>query len=210
VPPTPAGGREFIWRQDSVWQSFESRFVSARAAIEEVMLQQPEAMDRLQFGASTESVGRSVTPGTASNGVTLHSGDILVSRGGFPTSALIARGNDDPGNFSHIALVHVDRATRAISVVEAHIEAGVSVSTADACLADKKLRVMVLRPRAKLPAMQRDPMLPHRAASAMLARAEAEHIPYDFGMDYTDPEEVDAGASLQIAWYTVPVARVQR
>jgi hypothetical protein len=158
-----------------------------RAAVEEVMLQQPEAADRLALGAATDRVARSATPSAESNGVTLHSGDILVSRGGFPTSALIARGNDYPGNFSHIALVHVDSATREISVVEAHIEAGVAISTADAYLADKKLRVMVLRPRADLPALQRDPMLPHRAASAMLARARAGHIPYDFRMDYTDP-----------------------
>ncbi len=161
-----------------------------RAAVEEVMLQQPEATDRLVTGASTSTVGRSVTPSAESNGVTLHSGDILVSRGGFPTSALIARGNDYPGNFSHIALVHVDSTTRAISVIEAHIEAGVAVSSADKYLADKKLRVMVLRPRADLPAVQQDPMLPHRAASAMLARARREHIPYDFTMDYTDPSRL--------------------
>jgi hypothetical protein len=84
----------------------------------------------------------------------------------------------------------VDSATHAISVIEAHIEAGVAVSTADQYLADKKLRVMVLRPRADLPALQRDPMLPHRAASAMLARARREHIPYDFTMDYTDPSRL--------------------
>ena len=32
----------------------------------------------------------------------------MPSAGGAATSALIARGNDFPGNFSHIALVHVD------------------------------------------------------------------------------------------------------
>lgn len=299
VPPAPPRGEEFAWRQDSVWQSLEARFVQARAvpctdsvvarrqlqslsdavqrldvealdpraapfdsvesaffavapsvaacgplvsdyvalhgrlreavkaqslrwdvsssaarnrlyrtlyggraAVEEVMLQQPDAVDRLQLGATTAVVGYSITPSAESNGVTLHSGDMLVSRGGFPTSALIARGNDYPGNFSHIALVHVDSATRAISVVEAHIEAGVSVSTADAYLADKKLRVMVLRPRADLPAMQRDPMLPHRAASAMLARAEAEHIPYDFAMDYTDPSALFCSEVASSAYAT--------
>lgn len=299
VPPAPAGGRPFVWQQDSVWQSLEARFVAARAtgcadstgtrgalelldaavtrlalsaldpgaaqfdtvqhaffavapnvaacgalvpsyvalhgrlreavkaqslqwdvssdaardrlyrtlyggraAVEEVMLQQPEAATRLQLGASTDSLGRSVTPSAVSNGVIIHSGDILVSRGGFPTSALIARGNDYPGNFSHIALVHVDSATRRISVVEAHIEAGVSVSTADAYLADKKLRVMVLRPRADLPALARDPMLPHRAASAMLARADTEHIPYDFAMDYTDPSALFCSEVASAAYAT--------
>lgn len=190
--------REAIKAQSRAWDvnTTEARdrlyraLYGGRAAVEEVMLQQPDATDRLVTGVSTATVGRSVTPRATSNGVTLHSGDILVSRGGFPTSALIARGNDYPGNFSHIALVHVDSATHAISVIEAHIEAGVAVSTADKYLADKKLRVMVLRPRADLPALQRDPMLPHRAASAMLARAQREHIPYDFSMDYTDPSRL--------------------
>jgi len=45
---------------------------------------------------------------------------------------------------------------------------------------------MVMRPRDDLPALVRDPMLPHRAASAMLARARRAHIPYDFAMDYHD------------------------
>jgi len=157
-----------------------------RAAVEEVMLQQPARTSPLLLGSDAPSA----TPSAESNGVTLHSGDILVSRGGYPTSALIARGNDYPGNFSHIALVHVDSATRAISVIEAHIEIGVVVGTADQYLADKKLRVMLLRPRADLPALQRDPQLPHRAASAMLARARGGHIPYDFEMDYTDPSRL--------------------
>ena len=125
-----------------------------------------------------------------SNGVTLHSGDILVSRGGYPTSALIARGNDYPGNFSHIAFVHVDSATHEISVIEAHIERGVVVATADQYLADKKLRVMLLRLRPDLPALLRDPMLPHRAAASMLQRARTEHVPYDFTMDYADPSQL--------------------
>jgi len=184
-----------------------------RATVEEVMLQQPDATQRLVHGSALDAA-RSHAPSAESNGVTLHSGDILVSRGGFPTSALIARGNDYPGNFSHIALVHVDSATRAISVIEAHIEAGVSVSSAEKYLADKKLRVMVLRVRSDVPAVQKDPMLPHRAASGMLARAQAGHIPYDFTMDYADPSRLfcsevassayrDAGLTLWMGLSTI-------
>lgn len=157
-----------------------------RAAAEEVMLQQPERAPALVRGSPAPSA----TPSAEIRGVTLHSGDILVSRGGYPTSALIARGNDYPGNFSHIALVHVDSASRAITVVEAHIELGVAITTADGYLADKKLRVMVLRPRAELPALVADPLLPHKAATAMLERARREHIPYDFTMDYTDASKL--------------------
>lgn len=157
-----------------------------RAAVEELMLQQPSTTTVLSRAASVPSA----TPSAVVQGVTVHSGDILVSRGGYPTSALIARGNDYPGNFSHIALVHVDAETRAVTVIEAHIELGVAITTAEGYLADKKLRVMLLRPRADLPLLQANPQLPHIAATVMLTRARAEHIPYDFTMDYTDPSRL--------------------
>ena len=182
--------REAIKWQSTTWD-MSSRDVrdrlyrslyGSRAAVEEVMLQQSDSVQGLFIGSAVPSS----TPSATSNGVTLHSGDILVSRGGYPTSALIARGNDYPGNFSHIAFVYVDSATREISVIEAHIERGVAIASADQYLADKKLRVMLLRPRFDLPALQRDPLLPHRAASRMLQRARTEHIPYDFAMDYGD------------------------
>jgi hypothetical protein len=48
----------------------------------------------------------------------------------------------------------------------------------------------VLRLRPDLPSIAADPMLPHRAASAMLARVRAGHIPYDFAMDYADPAKL--------------------
>ena len=182
--------REAIKWQSTTWD-LTSRAVrdrlyqslyGSRAAVEEVMLQHQGSVETLFIGSDVPSA----TPSAISNGVVLHSGDILVSRGGYPTSALIARGNDFPGNFSHVALVHVDSATREISVIEAHIERGVVVATADQYLADKKLRVMLLRLRPDLPALQRDPMLPHRAAAAMLRRARTGHIAYDFAMDYGD------------------------
>ncbi|WKW10957.1 YiiX/YebB-like N1pC/P60 family cysteine hydrolase [Pseudogemmatithrix spongiicola] len=157
-----------------------------RAAVEEVILQQPRMVPALVQDAEVASA----TPSAVVQGVLLHSGDILVSRGGYPTSALIARGNDYAGNFSHIALVHIDPATRAVSVIEAHIELGVAVTTAEGYLADKKLRVMLLRPRPDLPALIADPQLPHKAAQAMLDRAQREHIPYDFAMDYQDPAKL--------------------
>src|SRR4030042_658237 len=106
--------------------------------------------------------------------------------GGAPTSALIARGNDYPGNFSHIAFVYVDPGTHEAKIVESHIEIGVVVSTVEEYLKDKKLRVMLLRPRADLPQIMKDPMLPHKAAEFAYKRANEEHIPYDFAMDYKD------------------------
>lgn len=188
-----------------------------RAAVEEAMLQHPEGIVTLLAGTNEPSA----TPAAMSNGVEVHSGDIIVSRGGAPTSALIARGNDYPGNFSHVALVHVDAVTHVISVIEAHIEVGVVIATLDEYLADRKLRMMLLRPRSDLAAMQQDPMLPHRAATAVRDRARAGHIPYDFTMDYRDPSRLfcsevassayhDAGVDLWMGISTISGTGLRR
>src|SRR5436189_653455 len=161
-----------------------------RGAVEEVMLHHPDSVTALLEGRHEPSA----TPAATVHGVEIHSGDILVSRGGYPTSALIARGNDYPGNFSHVGLVHVDGVSHVASVIEAHIERGVAVSTADAYLRDKKLRIMVLRLRADLAPLLVDPLLPHRAASLALERAQSGHIAYDFDMDYTDPSRLFCSA----------------
>jgi hypothetical protein len=155
----------------------------SRAASEEVMLQVPAG----SFAACVSCYDEpSQTPYDTILGVKIHSGDILVSRGGAPTSALIARGNDYPGNFSHVALVYVDSLTRRTSIIESHIENGVAIATPEDYLRDTKLRIMVLRLRSDLPLLVKDPMLPHRAASFGLRDAQARHIPYDFAMDFTD------------------------
>jgi hypothetical protein len=173
-PPDAALTRERIYRL----------LYGARAAVEEVLLQSPHVTNALQVNPT---IGHPATPGAEVRGVMVHSGDILVSRGGAATSALIARGNDFPGNFSHIALVHVDEQTKKISVIEAHIESGVGVRPIEAYLAETKLRIMLLRLRSDLPALAADPMLPHKAASLALSDALARHIPYDFAMDQADP-----------------------
>ncbi len=154
-----------------------------RAAIEEAMLQAPASSIPALSLCRDEP---SQAPSVVVRGVRIHSGDVLLSRGAAPTSALIARGNDFPGNFSHVALVHVDPSTSQVSVIEAHIEKGVSVATIDEYLRDTKLRVMVLRLRAELPALVAKPSLPHEAASRALADARAGHIPYDFAMNCED------------------------
>ena len=154
-----------------------------RAALEEVMLQAPPGVLPPLVRGDDEL---SVTPSAEVLGVKVHSGDILVSRGGAPTSALIARGNDYPGNFSHVALLHIDERSHTTSVVEAHIERGVAVSSLADYLKDVKLRVMVLRLRSDLPKVIADPLLPHRAAGAALEETRRRHIPYDFQMDFAD------------------------
>jgi len=152
-----------------------------RTAVEEVILQMPPDS---QPGTTTPGTNEpSVTPSSTLLDVTIRSGDILVSRGGAPTSALIARGNDFPGNFSHVALVYIDAVTRQPQLIESRIERGVTVSSLDDYMRDTKLRIMVLRLRADLPALRADPLLPHRAAEAALRRSLAHHIPYDFALD---------------------------
>ncbi len=152
----------------------------ARAALEEIMLQtESDTLSPLLVCCDEPSA----TASTRILGVDIHSGDILISRGGAPTSALIARSNNFQGNFSHSALVYVDPGTSLAKILESHIERGTTISTSEDYLRDTKLRVMVLRPRGDLPALAADPALPHRAASMALEEAQARHIPYDFEMD---------------------------
>jgi hypothetical protein len=155
-----------------------------RAALEEVMLQVPGSQLQPLLLGENEPFA---TPAAKVAGVELHSGDILISRGGAATSALIARGNDFTGNFSHVALVHVEERTHAVSVIESHIESGVGVFPIERYLTDTKLRIMVLRLRADLPALMADPQLPHKAATKAMNDASRQHIPYDFAMDFNDP-----------------------
>jgi hypothetical protein len=174
-----------------------------RAAAEEVLLQMPQsAVPPLVAGDDEPSQ----TPDTTVLEVRIHSGDILVSRGGTPTSALIARGNDFPGNFSHIALVFVDPETKVPLIIESHIERGVTVSTLWEYLEDVKLRVMILRLRADLPAMVKDPMLPHKAATQALAAARRKHVPYDFAMDIHDTSRMFCSEVVSHAYSTLGIA----
>lgn len=154
-----------------------------RAAAEEVLLQ----TDSQPFEAAMKVKDEpSVVPFTSIFGIKVHSGDLLVSRGGAEVSALISRGNNYPGNFSHVALIYVQENTNIPYLVEAHIEKGVAVSSAAQYIRDAKLRFMVLRPRADLPQLKVDPLLPHKAAKLAYDKAIQRHIPYDFKMNFYD------------------------
>ncbi|HCI70541.1 MAG TPA: hypothetical protein DHV30_08075, partial [Balneola sp.] len=155
-----------------------------RATVEEVLLQSEEPIDPVLYVKEEESQ----TPATNILGIKVHSGDLLVSRGGAEVSALISRGNDYPGNFSHVALIYVEEGTNIPYLIEAHIERGVAIATLEEYIKDRKLRFMVLRPRADLSEMQKNPMLPHIAAKEMFEEVQQRHIPYDFKMNFYDPE----------------------
>lgn len=125
-----------------------------RAATEEVLLQ----TDQLPFDAVMKgSTEESDLPFTNIFGIKVHSGDLLLSRGGAAVSALISRGNNYPGNFSHVALIYVDEKTNIPWLIEAHIELGVAVSSLEQYISDKKMRFMVLRPNAALPSIIKNP-----------------------------------------------------
>lgn len=156
-----------------------------RAAVEEVLLQTDSNTAAQTLLVTPEP---SATPAAIINGITVHSGDILVSRGGAVVSAFIARGNNHPGNFSHIALVYVDEHNGKPYLLESHIEKGVAIADVTQYLQDKKLRFMVMRLRFDLPALQRNPMLPHIAAKNMYQHSIKNHIPYDFAMNYRQAE----------------------
>tara|TARA_R110000868_G_scaffold306734_1_gene568006 strand:+ start:36780 stop:38246 length:1467 start_codon:yes stop_codon:yes gene_type:complete len=155
-----------------------------RATVEEVLLQSKEEIDPVLFVKEEESV----TPSTTLFGITVHSGDLLVSRGGAEVSALISRGNDFPGNFSHVALIYVEEQKNIAYLIEAHIERGVAIASAQEYVGDGKLRFMVLRPRADLPEIIENPMLPHIAAKEVFDEVQQRHIPYDFKMNFFDSE----------------------
>ena len=156
-----------------------------RASLDEALAQHPggevaglPAIERLEAEPSA-------TPGVVIRGVEVHSGDVVLSRGNAAVSALIARGNPYPGSFSHAALVHIDEGGRA-EVVESVIEAGLVVTPAETFLAEGRYRLLLLRPRSDLPQVAGDPMMPHRAASAMAALARRRRVPYDFPMSRED------------------------
>jgi len=175
--------RRWQMKETAARNTFYELAYGMRGAVEEVLLQADSATISPAMIVNTE---RSVTPFAHIFGIEVHSGDMLVSRGGAEVSALISRGNDHPGNFSHVALAYVDEKTNQAFLIEAHIEKGVAVSSVEQYEQDKKLRFMVLRLRADLPEMVADPMLPQKAAKAMYEKAMGKHIPYDFKMNFHD------------------------
>jgi len=155
-----------------------------RLALEEALVQAgPDALPAL---VQIEQVS-SETPFVEVEGVRVHSGDILLSRGGAPTSALIARGSDFANTFSHAALVHIDPDTGVGTVIESLIETGSVLSTVEEYLESKLHRILVLRARPDHPTLVAAPLLPHRAASLMLERLAEDPVPYDFSMAWADP-----------------------
>lgn len=199
--------RNLVKQQSQYWDMNEQAtrntvytlLYGLRAAVEEVLLQ----ADNLKFPAAMlVNNEKSSTPAASIFGIEVHSGDLLVSRGGAEVSALISRGNDYPGNFSHIALIYVDEKTKQPFLIEAHIEKGVAIASVAQYEADKKLRFMVMRPRADLPQMLADSLLPQKAARHMFEVAGKRHFPYDFKMNFSDTTEMFCSEVASYAYRT--------
>ena len=79
--------RQWDVTSDGVRSRLYRALYGTRAGAEEVMLHHPEGLSPLLAGRNEPSA----TPAAMVHGVEIHSGDILISRGGYPTSALIAR-----------------------------------------------------------------------------------------------------------------------
>ncbi len=174
-----------LWPTDrEVHEALYRVVFGGRIALEEALVQ--AGLDALPALRMIEDLP-SETPFIEVEGVRVHSGDVLLSRGGAPTSALIARGNDFPNTFSHAALAYVDPETGEGIVIESLIEAGSVLTSVDEYLESKKHRILVLRLRPDHPALVNDPLLPHRAAERILERVGNEHVTYDFAMDWGDP-----------------------
>lgn len=84
----------------------------------------------------------------------------------------------------------MEEGTNTAYLIEAHIERGVAIASAEEYMNDGKQRFMVLRPRADLPELIAEPMLPHLAAKDVFNEVNARHIPYDFKMDFYDSEKM--------------------
>jgi hypothetical protein len=136
----------------------------------------PEAREERAFAGEAPSLLLDPAHGAR---LELRSGDVLLSRGTAFVSGAIARLGDVDGNFSHIALVYVDPATKTPYTIEAHIEIGAVVAPLEKYLTDGKSRALVFRhPGAGLAA---------EAARIMhdrvrRASARGRNVPYDFGM----------------------------
>lgn len=117
----------------------------------------------------------------------LKSGDIILSRGGAYSSAAIARVGLHDTQFSHLILVYIDPKTKAVNTVEAHIEVGSLILELEEVLNEKHARAMLFR--------HPDAALAHKAAEVMYhkvqkAEKSGTRIPYDFGMNYKNHDEV--------------------
>ncbi len=115
-------------------------------------------------------------------------GDVILSRGNAYSSAAIARIGDDDMQFSHLSLVHQDSKDGSLYTTEAHIEVGNLIAPIQVHIDQGNARTVVFR--------MKDEILARLAGKKMFDHVEGhrvrtgENIPYDFSMDYSDPNKI--------------------
>lgn len=128
---------------------------------------------------------------------TFRSGDILLVRGTIHNSAAIARIGDVDSQFSHAALIYIDKRGRQY-VVEALIEDGATYRALHYALSHNLGRAVIFR--------HPDADLAHRAAETIFHRVRrsrwpfARHIPYDFSMELGDTGALFCSKLISVAY----------
>ena len=169
-----------------------------RAALEEALNQEasPGTLPPLEKGEDVPSQ----CPCTLVEGVRFCAGDLLLSRGDAPGSALIARAGPWPGAFSHVAMVYVPQDGAAPVVLESVIGGGTTITPAQAFLEEHRHRLVLLRPRPDTTEIQKNPRLPWEAARSLYARLVKEKVPYDFAMDPDDSSALFCADTVYLAY----------
>ncbi len=128
---------------------------------------------------------------------TFQSGDILLVRGTIHNSAAIARIGDVDSQFSHAALIYIDKRGRQY-VVEALIADGATYGSLSYALSHNLGRAVVFR--------HPDADLAHRAAETIFRQVRRsrwffrQHIPYDFSMELDDTGRLFCSKLIRLAY----------
>jgi hypothetical protein len=133
-------------------------------------------------------------------------GDIMIARGTSFMSAIISRVGDVSSQFSHVILVHVDKANHKVETVESYVGVGVGIYDIETALKNENVRLLLLRAR--------DPELASNAADFMCAKAKAaiaagHPIPYDYKFDFADHSALSCAEVASYAYEEASAGKVE-
>jgi hypothetical protein len=170
-----------------------------RLAMEEALIQQSSDGGFKGRPELVEDVPSSC-PCTSIGAIRLCTGDILLSRGDAPTSALIARASSFPCVFSHAALVYIPTSGEAPLVLESVIEEGSRIVPFASFLNEHRHRLALLRMRPESPECRKDPLMASKAAESLHRRFVKKNIPYDFAMFPDDDSALFCAEAVALAY----------
>jgi len=169
-----------------------------RAALEEALSQEvsPGGLPGPEKGEDVSTQ----CPCTFVEGVRFCAGDLLLSRGDAPGSALIARAGPWPGAFSHVAMVDILKNGAEPVVLESVIGEGTNITPIRVFLQEHRHRLLLLRPRPDAPEVLKNPRLPCTASSSLHERLVRKKAPYDFAMNPDDPSALFCAEMVYLAY----------